>query len=107
MLQERLARLRLTIHRSSAQVCPTAVGIPWLGMIVFPDHRRLKARKVRSTTRHLQMRYEAYRAGEISFGEFHASIVGFINHARHADTLGLRRHILAPMRLKTGVDARR
>ena len=107
MLQERLARLRLTIHRSSAQVCPTAVGIPWLGMIVFPDHRRLKARKVRSTTRHLQMRYEAYRTGEISFGEFHASIVGFINHARHADTLGLRRHILAPMRLKTGVDARR
>ena len=47
---------------------PTAAGTPWLGMLVFPDHRRLKARKVRHASRHFRARYEAYQSGEISFG---------------------------------------
>jgi hypothetical protein len=47
-------------------------------------------------------RYEAYRAGEISFAEFDATVQGWINHVRHGDTWGLRRHLLGPMRLKPG-----
>ncbi|MBN1203041.1 MAG: group II intron reverse transcriptase domain-containing protein, partial [Anaerolineae bacterium] len=40
---ERLARLRLTIHEEDAQVTPVRHGIPWLGFVVYPDHRRIKA----------------------------------------------------------------
>ena len=36
------------------------------------------------------------QGGEISFAEFDASVQGWINHVRHADTWGLRRHLLEP-----------
>jgi RNA-directed DNA polymerase len=91
---ERLARLRLVIHESRAQVLPIGAGIPWLGFVVHSTHRRVKARKVRAAHRRLRSRLAAYHDGEISFGELDASIQGWINHVRHADSWGLRRHVL-------------
>ena len=35
-------------------------------------------------------------AGTLSFAEFDASVRGWINHVRYADTWGLRRHVLEP-----------
>lgn len=93
-ISERLARLRLVIHETRAQVQPVAAGIPWLGFVVHPTHRLVKARRVRSAHRRLRSRLAAYHAGEISFAELDASIQGWINHVRHADTWGLRRHVL-------------
>jgi len=88
---ERLGRLRLTVHEGAAQVVPAASGIPWLGFVVYPTHRRVKARKVRSATKHLGERLDAYRSGAISFAEFDACVQGRINHVRYADTWGLRK----------------
>ncbi len=90
---ERLARFRLTIH-PQAEVTPVQHGIPWLGFIVYPTHRRVKARNVRNFTRRLRERWGEYCAGRISFAEFDASVQGWINHVRYADTWGLRRHVL-------------
>ena len=101
-LRKRLARLRLQMHESSTQVAPCAAGTPWLGMVVFPDHIRVKARKVRHATRRLGDLYEAMQAGDISFGEFDASVQGWINHVRQADSWGLRAHVLAPFELPPG-----
>ena len=42
---ERLAGLRLTHPRGSAQVQPVQTGIPFLGFVVYPTHRLLKRRK--------------------------------------------------------------
>jgi retron-type reverse transcriptase len=92
---ERLARLRLAIHESAAQVMPVAGGVPWLGFVVFPGHRRVKARKVRVATRRLRSRVEAFHAGRIGFGELDASVQGWINHVRYAETRGPRRHLFA------------
>jgi hypothetical protein len=69
-------------------------GIPWLGFIVYPTHRRLKARKVRHFGRRLQDRWRAYSAGEIRLDEFNATLKGWINHASYGDTWSLRRHML-------------
>ncbi len=44
--------------------------------------------------RRLRARLAAYHAGEISYGELDASIQGWINHVRYADSWGLRRHVL-------------
>jgi RNA-directed DNA polymerase len=101
-LVKRLARLRLTIHEASAQVAPTASGIPWLGFVVYPSHRRVKARRVRHASRRLGAAYEDYRAGVTSFGAFDARVQGWINHVRHADSWGLRRHVLEPFHLEAG-----
>ncbi len=92
---ERLADLRLTVHAGSAQAAPVTAGIPWLGFVVYPAYRRVKARKVVEATRRLTERFDAWRAGEISFGEFDASVRGWINHVRYADSWGLREHVLS------------
>ena len=91
---ERLERLRLTVHEGSAQVAPVTAGIPWLGFVVYPAHRRLKARKGVEATRRLGERFEAWRSGLITFGEFDAGVQGWINHVRYADTWGLRNEVL-------------
>lgn len=91
---QRLAALRLNIHEHNAQVAPVRHGVPWLGFVVFPDHRRIKARKVVSATRRLGARYRAWQSGVISFAEFDASVQGWINHVRYADSWGLREHLL-------------
>jgi retron-type reverse transcriptase len=91
---ERLMQYRLTLHENAAQVAPVTAGIPWLGFVVYPTHRRVKARKVVQGTRHLTARFDAWRSGRISFAEFDASVQGWINHVRYADSWGLREQVL-------------
>jgi RNA-directed DNA polymerase len=99
-------RLRLRLHENAAHVQPCATGIPWLGFVVWPDRRRVKARKVVQATRRLQALYDAWCNDEISFGEFDASVQGWINHVRHADSLGLREHVLGRFEI-SGAPGRR
>jgi len=61
--------------------------------VVYPTHRRLKARKVINATRHLNERMDAWRRGDITFAELDASFKGWINHVRYADSWGLRKHV--------------
>jgi len=96
---ERLTNLRLAVHQN-AQVAPVASGIPWLGFIAYPTHRRLKAHNVHNFNRRMRTRWQSFCTDEISFAEFNASVRGWINHARHGDTWGLRRHLLGrPLRV--------
>ncbi|MBP7228502.1 MAG: hypothetical protein KA988_05275 [Longilinea sp.] len=90
----RLADLRLTVHEGSAQPRPCAIGIPFLGFQVFPSHRRLKRRKVVQFRRRLRTGLKAYWAGERSLQQMQASIQGWIHHAQHGDTWGLRMAML-------------
>ncbi|MCZ7674127.1 MAG: reverse transcriptase/maturase family protein [Chloroflexi bacterium] len=91
---EFLAKLRLTLHTRSAQALPVSDGIPWLGFVVYPSHRRLKRRNVVQFQQRLEQNITYYQQGEISFAELDASVQGWINHVRYADTWGLRKHIL-------------
>jgi hypothetical protein len=45
-------------------------------------------------TRRLSNRFDAWQRGEISFAVFDASVQGWINHVRYADSWGLREHVL-------------
>jgi hypothetical protein len=90
---QRLARYRLTVHENSCQVSPTRCGIPWLGFVIYPEKRLLRARKARYATRHLRQRQQDWREGRISYAEFHASVQGWVNHSSHADSWGLRRTV--------------
>ena len=74
-------------------------------------------RKVRQAGRLLGLRYRDWRLGRISFGAFDASVQGWINHVRYADTWGLRWRLLggfdlapalgtAPMRVERSKNPR-
>lgn len=52
---------------------------------MYPTHLLL--------TRRLDQSLDGYQAGAISFAELAASVQGWINHVRYADTWGLRGHI--------------
>ena len=65
-----------------------------MGFIVFPEYRRLKGRKAVEATRRLAERFDEWQAGHISFAVFDASVQGWINHVRYADTWALRTHVL-------------
>jgi RNA-directed DNA polymerase len=88
-LIKRLERFRLTIHTENALVRPVTDGIPFLGFILFPDHRRLKARKGYAFRRKLWHLLKTGRAAKVN-----DSVRGWLNHLRYADTVGLSRALL-------------
>ena len=90
---EFLAGLRLKIHELKAQVIPVTNGIPWLGFVVYPTHRKLKRRNVVHFRRRLEQNITLFRQNKISFAELDASVQGWINHVRYGDTWGLRTHL--------------
>ncbi len=90
-----LAERRLTLHTGQAHVMPAAGGIPWLGFVVYPTHRRLKRRNLLHFRRRLARLITLYRQGQLTFGELDASVQGWINHVRYGDTWGLRAHLFA------------
>lgn len=89
---QRMADLRLTLH--PPQVFPVETGVPFLGFQVFPDHRRVKRRKVVHFRRKLAGLLGRYAQGQVSYASLDASIQGWINHVRFGDTWGLRKNVL-------------
>jgi RNA-directed DNA polymerase len=94
-IMRRLERLRLTVHEAAAQVAPVKNGIPWLGFVVYPAHRKLKSRNVIQFTRRFKRNIGAYRARRMSFASLDASVQGWVNHVRYGDAWGLRNHIFS------------
>jgi hypothetical protein len=92
-LVDKLADLRLVVH-AGAHPRPVTEGIPFLGFVVYPSHRRLKRRKVVHARRRLRKRLQEYQAGELSIDHFGSSVRGWINHVRYGDTWGLRKAVL-------------
>jgi RNA-directed DNA polymerase len=90
-----LQALRLVIHPDKSRVYPVTAGIPFLGFVVYPDHRRLR----RSAGLHFARRYRrkvrAYAAGRLPLDRLRSSVFGWLGHARHGATYGLRRAILS------------
>lgn len=83
--QERLARLRLTIH-AGAHPRPVTEGFPFLGFVVYPYRRPLKRRKLVQWRRRLRALLLGYEEGRIGRTELLASVRGWLAHARHGDT---------------------
>jgi len=101
---EFLAGLRLTIHENRAQPRPVAEGIPFLGFIVYPDHRRLKRRKGIHFQRRFKRLVTELAAGRLTFEDLDAAVQGWVNHTRSGDTWGLRGAVLGSVVLPGGAQ---
>ena len=88
-----LGSLRLILHEERAQARPVTEGLPFLGFVVYPDHRRLKPRSGRAFRRRLAVLAQAYHAGRIDRARLDASVRGWVAHVAHGDTWGLRRAV--------------
>jgi len=94
-LIRKLGELRLALHEERAGVFPVTEGIPFLGFRVFPAHRRLKRAKGIGFQRRFKTLLRQYQAGEITMDRLNASVRGWVAHASHGDTYGLRKAILS------------
>lgn len=88
-----LYQLRLTIHENRAQPRPVTQGIPFLGFTVYPDYRLLKRSKGITYRRHLKTLWQRFQADEITREQGRASVMAWLGHVRHGDTVGLRRQL--------------
>jgi RNA-directed DNA polymerase len=96
-----LANLRLSMH-PNAQPRPAGEGLPFLGFLVFPHKRRLKRRKGVYYQRKLKTLRQRYLRREIPLEKVNASVRGWANHARYANTVGLRKSLLRNCKLFIG-----
>lgn len=91
---QRLHYFRLNLHEAKCQPRPVSEGIPFLGLVLHPTHRRLKRRKGITFQRKYRQMLSAYTRGELPFDKLTASVQGWVNHVRFANTWGLRRSML-------------
>ncbi len=91
----RLAHLRLTLHERAAEPKPVAEGISFLGLRIFPTHRRLKSRNGFAFRRKFKQLFRAWQAGAVAFTRLDACVRGWVNHARYANTWRVRSAVLA------------
>ena len=96
-LIERLQRFRLIIHEASSVPRPVEEGISFLGFILFPQKRRLKASKRYHFRRKLNSMIKRFAPEK----QIQASLQGWINHVRYANTIGLRKAVIAESGLLT------
>lgn len=89
--------LRLTLHAARCHPQPVTEGIPFLGFVVYPDHRRLKRRKGIAYRRRLRALAADYRARRIPLARVTASVRGWVNHARYGDTYGPTTPVVVPV----------
>jgi RNA-directed DNA polymerase len=94
---KRLERLRLTLHTGSAHPHPVTIGVPFLGFILFPDHRRLKPRKGYAFRRKFRHLIKTSNSQIVC-----ASLQSWLNHAKYGDTYRLRQKMLAEFGLLHG-----
>ncbi len=89
-----LDALRVTLHERESTVYPVANGIPFLGFRIYPTHRRLKRRNGLAFARRLRGYQRDLDRGRLDLDGLALRIQGWVAHAAHGDTFGLRRALL-------------
>ena len=74
---------------------PVENGIPFLGFTVYPTHRRLRRRNGVAFARRYRQYRRMVRRGEMTSEELTRRVQGWVAHAAHGDTYGLRRSLLS------------
>jgi retron-type reverse transcriptase len=93
-ITEFLPALRLTLHPRSSTVYPVTNGIPFLGFVTYPTHRLLKRRNGVAFMRRFRRQLNLLSEGLLDYADVAASVQGWLAHAAHGDTWGLRRALV-------------
>lgn len=89
-LQERLA---LSLHPNKISVRKLRQGIDFLGFIVLPHHRELRAKTKRRIRGKLRRRIREHKAGSISYQTVEQSLQSYLGVLSHANAYTLSEQI--------------
>lgn len=84
---------RLKLHPHKTQVAPSAQGLNFLGLRLFPHARRLQQQAIQRFVRRRRQLQRGYAAGEIRAPEIVRSLQAWEAFAREANSTGLRRDL--------------
>jgi len=87
--------LLLDLHPEKTKVILSDHGVDFLGLKIFPFHKIMKKRNVRSFKRKLKLICEQFDNGEIMYEEVYDFLEGWIAYAKNADTYNLRSKIMS------------
>ena len=88
-----LESLRMTLHVKESSVYPVSTGIPFLGFRQYPTHRLLKSRNGHNFVRRFKSMKRQLAHSELSYADMQNRVQGWVAHASHASTWGLRRSL--------------
>jgi len=81
-------RLLLNLHKNA--IYPATLGIPFLGFMVFPTHRRLLRSGLRRSRKRLRALARGFSTGRFGMAKINDSVQAWLGHVGHGDTWGLR-----------------
>lgn len=90
-------KLDLQFKKKSLVVAPTVSGISFLGFRVFPSLLRLQGLKLRRFRHNVRQKVKQYAAGEVTEEDMTRSLASMFGHLGQADTLALRRQLVAEL----------
>jgi RNA-directed DNA polymerase len=88
-------KLLLGLHPEKTRIILSKRGVDFLGLKVFPYHKLMKKRNIRSFKKKLRLICEKYNHGEIMYDEIYDFLEGWIAYAKNANTYNLRRKIMS------------
>ncbi len=92
--------LDLTLKPAATRLAPVCDGLHFLGFHVFPHTLRVKPATLRRFRWRLRWLKAELRAGRIDEDRFIRAVAAVIEHIRQADSLRLRRRVLAELRME-------
>ncbi|MBM3727546.1 MAG: RNA-dependent DNA polymerase [Acidobacteria bacterium] len=106
-IEEFLDGLRLRPHPRKSRVYRCADGLTFLGWRLFPGRTRLKRANVVRMRRRLHEIRAKFHEGALDFAQVRQRVQSWLGHARHGDTLALRRAIFTEFILNGAERGRR
>lgn len=94
LLASKLAKLNLQLHENKCRIFRVERGTPFLGLIIFPERRRLKRENITRFKRRLKHFQCLSKAKYLYWRRIIQSIRAWIGHAMHADTVRLRKLVI-------------
>jgi len=101
-IERYLGSIYLVLNPKSG-VFPASNGVPFLGYIVYADHRRVLGENVRRGRRRLRRQARAVVRGRMPYDLFVRGGRAWFAHLEHADTYHLRRSIRREARKELGL----
>lgn len=90
-----IATQSLSVHATKDILYPTHLGCDVLGYKIWPHRRQLRNDNGFRFRRKLRKLGKKYENNQIEWPEIHASVRSWIGHAKHGDTLALRKSIFS------------
>ncbi len=87
-------RLLLTLHPDKSRVLRLYDGIAFLGMRVFPHHKRIQKRNIRRFTKKFTILRRKHRDGKILREKALEHFEGWLAYTSHANTFKYRKHLV-------------